>query len=249
MTTTAPPPSETGAPPRAGAGPLRRPGLTVAGLSVKPVARSMRWSPLLGATAAGLVLLWLLRPEGSDSAGTIGGLRLAAYLLAAGAGLALDERATPTLASSPTSLAARRGLRLAVALVPVALAWCLLLGGAWTLQGAGAPALPAGALTLEALGLVGFTLAAAAVAAARGGDGLGGAAAMPALTLLVIALLIAQTRWPKHLTMFPMGPGDPGWTVAHQRWALLAVVAVGALMATSRDPARRRMHLLGAGAG
>lgn len=217
---------------------------TVAITSVKPVARSMRWSPLVMVTAAALVLVWLLRPEGADSAGTIGGLRLGGYLLAAGAALAVDDRAAVTLASSPTPLALRRALRLVLGLAPVALAWCLLLAGAWAVSGTGWSQMPAVALTAEAVGMIAFTVATAAIASGRG-DGVGGSAGPPALTLLVLGLLMAQMRWPKHLTMFPMAPGDPGWTLAHQRWGLLALGAAGVVVGASLDPSRRRLRLAG----
>lgn len=212
---------------------------SVAIQSVRPVARSMRWSPLVAVTAAALALVWLLRPEGADSAGSIGSLRLGAYLLAAGAALALDDAAAPTTASSPTPLAPRRALRLVIGLVPVALAWCLLVAAAWAVSGAAWSTLPVVALTIEAMGMVAFTVATAAIAAGRAG-GVGGSAGPPALTLLVLALLMIQLRWPRQLTMFPMAPADPAWTLAHQRWGALALVAGAAVVGASIDPARRR---------
>lgn len=218
-------------------------GLTVAALSVRPVARSMRWPPLAGASAGGLVLLWLLRPDGGDSAGTIAGLRLGAYLLAAGAAVATDDRAAAMLAPSPTPLSRRRALRLVVTLAPLSLAWCTLLVAAWAWRGAAAPVLPAAALTIEAVAMLAFTVAVATIAAPRSPDGLGGVAGPPALTLSVLTLVIAQMRWPQHLTMFPMGPDDPVWTLAHQRWAVVALVAAATLVATSVDPAWRPPHI------
>lgn len=217
-------------------------GSSVAIQSVRPVARSMRWSPLMAVTVAALALVWLLRPEGGDSAGTIGSLRLGAYLLAAGAALALDDAAAPTLASSPTPLAPRRALRLVIGLAPVALAWCLLVAAAWAGSGAAWSSLPVVALTIEAMGMVAFTVATAAIAAGRT-SGVGGSAGPPALTLLVLALLMIQLRWPRQLTMFPMAPGDPAWTVAHQRWGALALVAAAAVVGANLDPARRRVQL------
>lgn len=212
--------------------------------SVKPVARSMRWSPLVGVTGVALLLVGMLRPEGSDLTGTIGSLRLSAYLLAAGAALAIDDRAGPTLASSPTPLALRRGVRLVIGLTPVALSWGLLLGAAWAVSGAEWSQLPAVALTAEAVGMVAFTVATAAIAAGRA-DGVGGSAGPPALTLLVVGLLMAQMRWPKHLTMFPMAPGDPIWTLAHRQWGVLALAAAGVVVGASLDPARRRRRRFG----
>lgn len=86
--------------------------------------------------------------------------------------------------------------------------------------------------------MVAFAVATATIAGARA-DGVGGSVGGPALTLLVLALLMVQMRWPKHLTMFPMTPADPVWTVAHQRWGVLAIVAAAAVVGASLDPARR----------
>ncbi len=238
MTLTAEPTPRSPAP--AGAPPGGR--WSVAMQAMKPVARTVRWSPLLALTLAALALVWLLRPDGADLAGTIGGLRLGAYLLAAGAALALDDAAAPTLASSPTPLAPRRAVRLVIGLAPVAVAWCLLVAAAWAVSRAAWSSLPVVALTIEAVAMVAFTVAMAAVAARRTG-GVGGSAGPPALTLLVLSLLMVQLRWPRHLTMFPMAPGHPDWTLAHQRWGVLALAAAAAVAGASLDPARRRPHL------
>ena len=85
--------------------------------------------------------------------------------------------------------------------------------------------------------MLAVTLAAAAIAARIRGDGRGGVAAGPALlTLLAAAFLLLPPRW----GLFPMGPGDPLWTAAHQRWALILLAGVLGLLWASRDPAHKR---------
>lgn len=208
-------------------------------LAVRPVARSVRWAPLVAGAAGGVLLVLLARPRQVGPAATLGALRLAAFLLAAGAAFALDDQAASTVAPAPLPLAARRGLRLAVVLLPAGVGWALIVSLAVLVAPGAQAAPPLGALTVEAAAMVAVSLAAAAVAGPRAPDGLGGAAGGPVLMLLVLASLFTQPHWPDVVTLLPFGPSDPQWSPAHARWGALGVAAVTAIGVTSLDPARR----------
>ena len=213
--------------------------LRVLGVAVRPLVRSLRWRPLVGAAVAAAVVVWLLSPDDGDPAGLLGALRLGGFLLAAGAAFFLDDDAAETLACSPTSLRARRTLRLAVLGAVFAVLWALLVGMAWALAHAGAGGVPIAALTLEVAGMLALSLAVAAVGARWAPDGRGGVAGGPALTLAMLAAYLGQMRWPRYVTLFPLAPGDPTWTTAHVRWAVLLAAAVTVVAITCADPARR----------
>lgn len=218
-------------------------GMRAAALAVRPVARSVRWAPLLGGGLGGAAVVWLMGPDRPDPTTSLSSLRLAAIGLGAGAAFALDDRAADTLAPSPTTLLARRGLRLALVVAAAALLWAALTAAAGLAAPAGGGSLPAAGPTLEAAALLAFTLAAAVVAGRWAPHGLGGIAGGPALTLAVLGAYFAQMRWPRHLTVFAFGPGDPAWAAAHRRWALVLAVALAVLAVESLDPARSRLRL------
>ena len=220
------------------------PPVRTAALSVRPVARSVRWGPLLGAGLAGGALVGLMSPDHPDASAGLAVLRLAAVLLAAGAAFALDDRAADTRAPSPTPLRARRALRLAVVVVAGAGLWAVVTATAAVVAPAGQEPLPVAGATLEAAAMLAFTLAAAVVAGRWAPHGLGGVAGGPTLTFAVLALYLAQMRWPRHLTFFALGPGDPAWGPAQLRWSAVLALALGILALESLDPARSRHPLL-----
>lgn len=190
----------------------------------------------------------------------LGGLpvRLAAVALALGAGLVLDDPAAETLAATPTTLAARRALRLLLAVPVLGAAWILVLGlsaqrlpmpaaaatdpsgampaGGVTTAVVGTGEMPAGGFTLELAGMVAAALAVAALAIRVLGDGrVGGVVAGPAL----LALLGAALRLPGRWALFAPHPAHPVWAGAQGRWLLALLVATTVLTAASRDPAAR----------
>ena len=193
-------------------------GLRHAALLVRPTVHSASWAPLAGAGALALAILALGDPG-------IGRLRLAAIALCVGAAFSLDDAAAATVASAPTPLWARRALRLALALVPLAALWTLVW---WLADGA------SGALSLELGAMLALTLAAAALAVPLHGDGRGGVAAGPALLALLAA---AYLLLPARLGLFPGGPNDPLWAPAHERRALVLAAGLLGLLLASRDPA------------
>jgi len=217
--------------------------MRTAALAVRPVVRSVRWAPLAGAAVGGVVLVWLMGPDRPSPSTSLSSLRLAAFVLCAGAAFALDDQAADTLAPSPTPLLARRVLRLALVVAAAGLLWAALIATAMVAAPAGQGPIPAAAATLEVAALLAFTLGAAVVAGRWAPHGLGGLAGGPALTLAVLGAYMAQMRWPRHLTFFPFGPDDPAWVAAHQRLSVVLAVALAVLVAESLDPARRRGHV------
>lgn len=102
-----------------------------------------------------------------------------------------------------------------------------------------APGVPVGAATLEAGAMLAIALSATAIVARSAPDGFGGIAGGPALTFLVLGTFLAQTHWPRYLTLLPGSSLDPAWLAAHVRWAVLLALSLGVLVATARDPATR----------
>lgn len=199
--------------------------MTAALRAARPTARSMAWGPPATAAVAIAVLVAAQRPW--DGRGlSFGFTRLAVAIAALGAAFALDDTATVTLAPSPTSLLARRAVRLALALgsaATVVLTAALALGAA-----GGAPGVPVERVVLEGTGVL---LLAMALSAARGGD-------EGAFTLagVLVAAVVIQQRWPEW-SLFPMAPGAPGWSGAGAAWAALTASSAAALLVLWRDPA------------
>lgn len=207
----------------------------VAVFSFAPTLRAMSWLPLLGTAVSAGVAVSLIDPAAGEGRALVA-LRVAAFLLAAGAAFALDDPAASTLAASPTALRARRAHRL----LPACAAWGVLWTLALATTAAGAEDAPVAAATLEAGGMLAVALAAAALAAPHTPDGRGGVAAVPVLTLGVLGCVLAQYLYPRWVTLFVMSTAEPEWGAARARWIVVLAVAVAALSATSLDPARRR---------
>lgn len=212
-------------------------------LLVRPTIRTIRWAALLGGAAAAQLVLWAAKGELSKG-GPIPLLpmRLAAVLLCLGAAFVLDDDAGATVEAAVASLMLRRGLRLALTVPVVGIAWGAALWAASRLAASGRgtgsvapPSLPVAGLAIEAAALLGVTLAAGAVATRSLGHGKGGVAAGPTLLAFVMAVLSLGRYWP----LFPAASSEPGWAAAHARWALVLVAATIVLAAFSLDPARR----------
>ncbi len=156
-------------------------GLRQAALLVRPTVRSLSWAPLAAAGALAFGLLGLTDQGLTE-------LRLAAIGICVGAAFILDDAAAATVASAPTPLLVRRALRVGLASAPLAALWALL---SWLAGGAAS-----WAVSLELAAMLALTLAAAAVATRLRGAGRGGAAAGPALlVLLSAAYLLLPSRW------------------------------------------------------
>jgi hypothetical protein len=195
----------------------------------------MMWSPLCASAAlsVGLVvaLTWSRPPELQQ---IIDIVRRSGFFLALGAPFLLEDPAAPTIASSPTTLLVRRGLRLGIGFGAIAPVWAAILGyAAVRMDGGG---LPVGSLTLEfaAMLMVGVVVAAGSIA--RGYAG--GPSGAVALFLLSWTLPWIPRRW----TLLGGAPGDGEWAAAHLRWAVALAVALCFTIAFSVDPARRGLR-------
>lgn len=197
------------------------------------IARTLAWPALIGGAAlcVAVIVLTSLHVDSSPLARWPG---LGALALCVGAAFVLDDPASATTDASPTSLAKRRMLRIALALP--------LLGGVWAASlyyatsADGAPLGPdaRGALSIQASAMLATTLGASAAAVRlMAGETSGWAAVGVPFALLVCVYYLPQ-RWALLAT-----PAEPGWQAAQQRWVLLLAVGVLALIWASRDPAAR----------
>jgi fluoroquinolone transport system permease protein len=213
---------------------LNRPRVTTA--LIVPLARSLRWWPLLAGGLTGLGLAWLgTRPTipPLDPAAAVVWLRLGIVTLAVGAAFVLDDQSEPTTLSTPVSLLRRRALRLALAAPAVAAWW-----GGLTLVAARLPAdttVPLGPLAVEAAALLVTVIALAAAAAPHLADRCGGVAA----TSTILALVVGVSLLPERVALFA-DPGSGQWTPAHERWWVVTAAAAVAFVLASRDPGRWR---------
>lgn len=182
---------------------------------LRHLMRAVVWQPVVLGGALAMLLAYDGFRTGTEQT-------LAAASVALGCAFLLDDPAWVTVSTSPAPLWWRRCIRIALALPVAGILW---LAAA---QLAGFPRGAIGPGVLEVATMIGVTLAAAAVAVRRSGDGLGGAAAGPVLLVLVVVSLVLPPRW----TLHPV--------VIHQwRWVLLLGLALLALVVASRDPAAR----------
>jgi hypothetical protein len=207
---------------------------------LRPTAHAIRWVPVIVGAALGLAIV--LVPEALTTKLTDAQLtalvRTAATCAALGAAFILDDPATRSTPTVPTSRLARNLLRVFVAVPAMALWWAVTLGLAKA--AARNPVgvhLPATALTLEAATLVTAALALAAATQRRNSDGNTGVFTAPAV--LVLAALI---WFLPHRVALVVAPGDPNWTAAHQRWTALLAVALITFLWSSHEGVGRPAH-------
>ncbi|MFF5859963.1 ABC transporter [Streptomyces sp. NPDC012751] len=200
---------------------------------VVPVWRTLPWRTLGAAGAAGLLTAGLPRLPGREGGGplALNLLRAAALALALGLAFLLDDPARHGTAPVPTGRAARAALRVALVAPVAALWWTAVL-----LLVPGPVRPPAGDVTLEAGAACALAVAGAAVAVRRTDDPCPG---WPVAAALLAAAVLAPLLLPDDWALF-VGPRDPRWPAAHERWAwlLAAAVAVGAL--SLREPLPHR---------
>jgi len=215
-----------------------------------PTVRSIRWQPVLGAAGAAAALMFLTTRTRMvfgapvpDVGERVLWLRLAALLLAMGAAFLLDDPSEESTRHVPTTVLARRLLRVTIALPVLAVVWAALLWIALHASIVEQP-FPVAAVTLEAAGLVALGLAAAVGLRAFVPERLGGVAAAPAL-LVLVGIAYSLQYLPGHLLLFPLDPADRvAWRHAHDLWRLVALGALLALVALSLDPGRRGIRRL-----
>ncbi|CAN5263734.1 ABC transporter [soil metagenome] len=213
---------------------------------VRPIARSIRWSPLVISGASGAIIVYLQARDACTLEGAGGScvglgarisiVRIAAVLIAIGAGFILDDPTEETTAHQPVSLLLRRFTRIAVAAPAVLTFWWLSM--ALAVRTLDDPAsFPKGAVSVELAAIVAVALALAAVATPFVPERMGGIAAGPALLGFVVGLLLLPPR----LNLFVNDPMHERWSGSHEAWWAILVLAALVLLLSSRDPWRRRL--------
>ncbi|WP_097265849.1 ABC transporter [Streptomyces sp. TLI_55] len=205
------------------------------GALLVPVLRTLPWRALGASGAVGLLIVSMARlSDTADEPLALNLLRAAVLAFALGLAFVLDDPARHTTTPVPTRRPVRHALRVAL-VAPVAAAW-------WTATVLLVPdgiRPPVGDVTLEAGAAFTLALAASAAAirftqAAEPGQAVAGAV----LTTAVLGLLL----WPGRWALF-VGPQDPRWAQAHDRWGLVLVGAVVVWGVCGPEPLRRRVVL------
>lgn len=187
------------------------------------------WTPMVVAGGAGLLVVAL---AAANPGSIVFKLQIASAAVAASAAWLLDDPAAETLASSPTPLVARRGIRMAVAVAFVAVWWVVTV----TVATSAVDGLPASALLREVAVLTALAILGSVAAQRRSTDGRGGSAgALVAIGWFALSFLPRVGAVP--LPPDPLRPGTSG--------ALLAITgaAAGLALLISSDPARRGFTL------
>jgi len=209
--------------------------LRQARLLAAPTVRTIGWPALLGGGLIGLALVVAGRLGSADAAPLARWPGLAALALCLGAAWLLDDAASFTVAASPTPLALRRLLRIALALPLLASVWAVEL---WYATGGAGDLLfgptARGALSLEFAAMLAFTLALSSLALRVLPDGRAGFAGIVAPFALLALAALLPSRW----TLLVL-PGDSAWTASHLRWATILAAGVLVLAWTSREPRHR----------
>jgi hypothetical protein len=209
--------------------------LRQARLLAVPTARTVAWPALLGGGLVGLVPLVAGRLDSADAAPLARWPGLAALALCLGAAWILDDSASLTVACTPTPLALRRLMLVALALPLLAGLWAVEL---WYATAGAGHALfgPAarGALSLEFAAMLAFTLAVSGLALRVMPESRGGFAGIVAPFALFTLAVVLPARW----TLLAL-PADGAWTASHLRWAAIFAVGMLILAWTSREPRPR----------
>ena len=222
--------------------------IEVAAELLRPVARTIRWSPLVGAVIVAFVQVYVQTRESCPPTNPCLGpearvlaLRIAAILIALGSAFVLDDPTEETTGHFPTPRWLRRAVRVGLVAPVVTLTWAMLVPLAMRSSVATDP-FPTGALTLELATLVIAALALSVASARFVPEGMGGIAAGP----ILLGLVAAAHYLPERLAVFILDPQAPRWHAAHDVWRVLLLIAVAALALVSRDPWRRSLRSLGA---
>lgn len=198
---------------------------------VVAVGRTVPWRVVGAGAVVGLLVVWLPRLLGGTLDEWLGLnlLRAAALVFSLGLAFLLDDPARRLTTPVPTRRWARTGLRVAL-VAPVAAVWwiaALLLIPAQARP-------PLGPVTLEAGATVALALAAASVAVRFTEDPEPGASvAAGLLTFALLAPALIPSRWDLFVAV-----GDPEWTAAHVRWAVVLTAAVVTGTACAPEPVR-----------
>ncbi|MEV4625370.1 hypothetical protein AB0J90_03670 [Micromonospora sp. NPDC049523] len=204
---------------------------------LRPTAYAMRWVPLLAACGFGLAVVGVPSATAvvlsAEDLSTL--LRVGAMAGALGAAFVLDDPAERSIAVVPTQRPARHLLRVLIALPVLAAWWVGML--AVTVAGAGpgiGPVVPLADLTVEATAIVALVVALAAMARRRSESGIVSTVAAPALLVGLVVLYLV----PERIALFVV-PDDPRWAAAHDRWSVLAILALAGFLRAGIEPIRR----------
>lgn len=204
-----------------------------------PTAHAMKWGSLT--VAAGLGLAVVAVPAFLPVRLTAGSLttllRIAAACGALGVAFLLDDPATRSTPTVPTSRLIRHAIRAGLALPVTGIWWATTLAVATLGVEAGTAAtVPRAALTLEAAALIAVAFGLAASGLRFSTDGSAGALAAPTLLIMLAIMWFLPYRVALILT-----PNDPHWASAHHRWAaLLIAAAIGFVWASGESSPRGR---------
>ncbi|GAA4940089.1 hypothetical protein [Actinoplanes utahensis] len=201
---------------------------------LRHLIRSVPWWPFAAAMALALLVQYPVWSSPEPQSGTaLFGLRLAAAVLGAAAGFALPDLMASTVVT-PIARWRVQWLRLAVLLVPSALAWVVLHA---VVRSAGGPAFtwPVDFVILQAA-VCGLLPVAAAALGARYRDDPSGALLGPAAqgAAVVVSLFFTDSSspWP--------APVSTGWTPAQQSWPVVLVLVLAVLVVANRERAAPR---------
>ncbi|WP_186778291.1 ABC transporter [Streptomyces salinarius] len=199
---------------------------------VGPLWRTLPWRALAAAGALGLLVAATPAATGAEPAAwqTLLLLRGAALTGALGLAFLLDDPARHLTVPVPTPRLVRQVLRVVLVAPLAALWWTAVL-----LVTPSASRPPAGGVTLEAVTVGAFALAAAALALRLTDEARPGPFVAAALLLTaVLAPLLAPEGW----ALFVQAD-DPRWSVGHERWAVLAATVGLAGAACGPEPLGR----------
>jgi len=192
---------------------------------------------MLGATARtvppGVVAMSVLAVAPAVMTAVTGGhdfanaLSAASVIAGSAVGYAVDDPAAPTLASSPTTLAVRRGMRALLIVAVVLIAWSVALLVA---DRYGTSSADVGALAGELCATAAVSAAIASRARTDASVSTGAVAAAGAL-LIVVTISAFAYHWPALPAI--------GRAQSHHRWWLIAGLGLAIAAWSSRDPAAR----------
>jgi hypothetical protein len=203
----------------------------------------MKWGPFAVATGLGLAILIVpeLLSNRLTAAHLTTLLRITAACVALGVAFLLDDPATRSISTAPTSRLIRHAVRAGIALPVAGAGWAAALAVTTLGVKAGvAAAVPRGALTLEAAALVAVAFGLAAGGLRFSTDGSVGAFAAPTLLFL-----LAVVWFMPHRVAFILAPTDPQWAPAHHRWAAVLIAAVIMFIWASRESSPRGSRRFG----
>jgi len=195
-----------------------------------PVARTIAWPALTGGALA-CVAVVVAAPHLPAAFPLARWPGLGALTLCVGAAFLLDDDAATTVDATPTSLAQRRLLRVALALPLLGAVWAAALWYATSAPQAWFGPDARVALSLQLGAMLALTLAASALALrALPGEHCGWTGAVAPFALLS-AMLALPERW----TLLAM-PGDAAWAAVQQRWTALLVLGLITFAWAGREP-------------